>query len=76
MAYVKGGLVILAIFAFVLLVEIIYQQRRELQNTNVQVEQDIEQLAQSSIDSFDNMQNNFNNAVEDAEKIYSEELGL
>ena len=76
MTYIKGGLLLLAILAFVLLAETMYNRRQELQNADLYVAQNMEKFAQSSVEEFDNMQSNFNHAVEDAERTYTEELGL
>lgn len=76
MTYIKGIMLILTLGAVVLLIEILYSQRQELKNADLYVEQNIEKFAQSGVDGFDNMQNNLDNAVDEAEKTYSQEFGL
>ena len=76
MTYIKGIMFIVTLSIVVLLIEILYNQRQELKNADLYVEQNIEKFAQSGIDGFDNMQNNLDSAVDEAERTYSQEFGL
>ena len=74
--YIKSGLFIILLVVLIFAVENIYKRRYALERTNKNLQQNVQRFEEQTSEDFSNLQDEVNESVEEAEKIYSTEMDI